>query len=91
MLSKQVNPIAWVMLLYKLADAQEAIESLLKDMLVEAQDFDEVEFRVHMAHIYSHLNRAWNARNATDAQHDDNAAWEEWNKFPTDLDSSITF
>jgi hypothetical protein len=38
-----------------------------------------------MAHIYGHINRAWHARNATDAQHADDRLWDDWNKFPTDL------
>lgn len=91
MLNKQTDPIAWALLLYELADAQEAIESLLKDMSTEEQDFDEVDFRIHITHIYSHVSRAWNGRNATDAQHDNNEAWDAWGKFPSDSDLPSSF
>jgi len=85
MINSQNDLVAWVMLVYELEDAQDGLKSLLEDMAKE-KEFDEVEFSIHMAHIFSHLNRAWNARNATEEQHQDNALWEEWRKFPTDLE-----
>ena len=84
MINEQTEPVAWALLLYELADAQEGLQSLLRE-ISEEKDFDETDFRIHMAHIYAHLNRAWNGRNATQAQHDDEALWEKWASFPTDL------
>ena len=84
-MNRHTNPTSWVLLQYELLDAQEAIESLHKDMATKGEDVGEAEFRIHMAHIYGHINRAWHARNATDAQHADDRLWDDWNKFPTDL------
>lgn len=91
MLNEQNAPVAWYLLLCELEDAKEGIDSLLKDMIAEGKELDEVSFRIHMAHIYGHINRAWNGRNATDEQHDDNALLDEWSKFPTDSDSPSPF
>ena len=45
------------------------------------------DFHVAMAHIYHHLNSAWNGRNITDHEWrectDEN--WHKWRKFPRDL------
>ena len=91
MLNEQTAPVAWYLLLSELEDAQEGIASLLKDMTTDRKNFDEASLQVHMAHIYGHINRAWNSRNATDEQHDDNALQDAWSKFPTDLDSPSPF
>lgn len=31
--------------------------------MADDPEYDEANFRVNLGHIYSHLNRAWNARN----------------------------
>ncbi|GAA4494642.1 hypothetical protein GCM10023172_05170 [Hymenobacter ginsengisoli] len=85
MIEEQKEPVAWYLLMYELIDAQDGIESLLRDMK-EDKEFSEIEFGIHMAHIYGHLNRAWNRRNATDKQIDTYPMPEEWNSFPTDSD-----
>lgn len=90
MLTEQTAPVAWALLRYELADAQDGIESLLRDM-AEDKEFSEIEFSIHMAHIYGHLNRAWNGRNATDEQHNDNALQDAWSKLPSDLHSLLPF
>ncbi|RZJ59762.1 MAG: hypothetical protein EOO58_03675 [Hymenobacter sp.] len=90
MLNEQTAPVAWALLLYELDDARDGIKSLLRDM-TEDKEFDEIDFRIHMAHIYGHLNRAWNGRNATDQQHEADALPEEWNAFPIDLNSPSPF
>ncbi|MGY3088732.1 hypothetical protein ACVWYF_001772 [Hymenobacter sp. UYAg731] len=84
MIDKQTDPVAWSLLIDELKDAQDAINTLLRDANNES-DYGEEEFRVDMAHAFMHLNRAWHCRNATLAQHDDNAIWDEWAQYPTDL------
>jgi hypothetical protein len=84
MVNKQTAPVAWALLQYELADAQDGIASLLHDM-AEDKEFSKIEFGIHMAHIYGHLNRAWNRRNATDKQLEADRLPDEWDKFPTDL------
>jgi hypothetical protein len=91
MINEQKEPVAWYLLMCELEDAKEGINSLLKDMVAEGNDFDEVSFRIHMAHIYGHMNRAWNGRHATDEQHDDDALLDVWSKFPTESDSPSPF
>ncbi len=73
------------MLMYELEDAQDGLKRLFED-LAENAEFGEEAFRVHTAHIYFHLNRAWNGRNATEKQLDDDALWQTWAEFPTDLE-----
>lgn len=75
---------SWTMLIYELEDAQDAIRTLLKDA-AENPEYSEEAFRVDIAHVYMHLNRAWNCRNATEAQHQDEALVSEWAEFPKDI------
>ena len=84
MIDRRTDPAAWATLMYELEDAQDGLRSLFQD-IVEDAEFGEEAFRVHMAHIYSHLNRAWNGRNTAENQLDDDAFWGEWKQFPTDL------
>lgn len=71
---------------YNLQDAQEELSHLIQAFHPES-DIDEDEFRVGMAHLYSHLNTAWNMRNASGK--DFEAAGGEqlraWKQFPTDI------
>jgi hypothetical protein len=84
MIDRIKDPVAWAALMYELADAEDGLKSLLKD-IAEDPEFDEIHFGIHMAHIYAHLNRAWNTRNATSAQQDDVKLWNDWAQFPTDI------
>jgi hypothetical protein len=84
MINEQTEPVAWYLLLCELGDAQDGLNSLLRDM-AEDKEFSEIEFGIHMAHIYGHLNRAWNRRNTTDKQLDVAKMPDEWDSFPTDL------
>jgi hypothetical protein len=90
MLDAQSAPVAWALLQYELADAQEGIASLLRDM-AEDKEFSKIEFSIHMAHIYGHLNRAWNGRNATDKQWQADKLPDEWSNLPTDADLPAPF
>ncbi|GAB3637024.1 hypothetical protein GCM10027422_26140 [Hymenobacter arcticus] len=83
MLNEKTQPVAWYLLMCELTDAQDGIQSLLNEM-AEDKAFSETAFGIHMAHIYGHLNQAWNGRNATDQQHEHNDLLDEWSKFPTD-------
>lgn len=71
---------------WNLGEAQEELSRLL-DALRPGAEFDEAEFRVGMAHLFSHLNTAWNVRNAS-ASEIDAASGERinaWMCFPDDL------
>ena len=74
----------WV--LFHLNEARGAITQTIA--AIEATpDYEWGQFSVEMAHLYHHLNTAWNAQNATDAEvergGDDSFA--RWSSFPADL------
>jgi hypothetical protein len=75
------NPVEWALLRYGLDDAREHLVELLAAM--EAPDFDETEFGIQLAHIYSHLNRAWNSRSHTGDQADSD--FQRFSEYPRDL------
>lgn len=73
----------WV--LFELQDAREALAQIIND-LKNDDDYDETEYRIHMAHLYSHVNSAWNMRAATTDEVTNGEKFEEWNRFPTDIE-----
>jgi len=75
MISQAENPVAWAMFVYELADAQEALNDLMKELADGAIDADE--FRIDIGHVYAHLNRAWYRR------------WDE-GLFPERLSRAVT-
>lgn len=91
MIDPQRNPLAWAMLMYELEDAHEHLGNLIRDMDTST---DEVDFRIRLAHVYAHLNRAWNLRDKDDAWHDaltmtvpmQNPEYDAARAFPTDLE-----
>jgi hypothetical protein len=88
MINQQANPIAWALLGFELTDAQEHLAQLCQEMQ-QNPAFGETDFRLSLAHVYAHLNRAWNRRAATDAQVEPEtkqATWDEWSRFPTDIE-----
>ena len=82
MIENEQNPVEWSQLLYELEDAKEHIDNLANQMNKEGR-IDEVDFKIQLGHIYSHLNRAWNSRNRKEEFTDE--AFENESKFPTDL------
>ena len=69
------------------------LEDALEELVVMSEMFrphtkvDESEFKVRIAHLYSHLNTAWNVRNASEADlaSADSGRVNAWSRFPTDL------
>ena len=72
------------LLMHELDDAKEHLETLMREM-TDDPEYDEANFRVDLGHIYSHLNRAWNARNRLGAEWTQEQQ-EELSQFPTDID-----
>jgi len=62
MINKSDDYVGWAGLAYDLQDAHEHLGRLMEDM-TNNPEFGEIEYSIQMAHIYAHLNRAWNARN----------------------------
>ncbi len=75
------NPVEWALLVHDLDDAREHLVDLLAAS--NSPDFDETEFGIQLAHIYSHLNRAWNGR--THAGNRSDADFQRFSEFPKDL------
>jgi hypothetical protein len=77
----------WI--LSHLREAEEELaRTIAKLNAAESVDELEVEFEIATAHIYNHLNTAWNARAATDeqiaAQTEDE--FYRWRAFPADIE-----
>ena len=84
MINIKKNPVEWAGLMYELDDLQEHLESIIKEMN-QAGKISAEEYRVQIGHLYAHLNRAWNSRNATaDAVEKD---METLTKFPKDIET----
>lgn len=47
-------------------------------------EYDEVNLRIDLGHVFSHLNRAWNRRDASGDTDEEN--WQRDSQFPTDLE-----
>jgi hypothetical protein len=71
------------MVIFNLKEAKEQLDELIKDY-GENPKYDAESFEVEMAHIYHHLNTAWNSRNVSHeravkcAQSD----FDKWRQFP---------
>lgn len=77
----------WI--LANLHEAREELNSILA-AFESLETYEEAAFEIDIAHIYSHLNVAWNARNIDRerAAGHTTADYYEWCGFPTDI--SIT-
>ena len=70
---------------WQLGEAEEELRRTIAD-LAGNPDYDLVEFEVAMAHIYHHLNTAWNARMDMDAwEANSDEDFRRLRQFPRDL------
>ncbi len=83
MITKETAPLGWSGLMYELEDAKEHLSNLIFE-IENDHEYDEVNFRIDLGHVFSHLNRAWHRRNAPDGLTEEQ--WIEASEFPTDLD-----
>ena len=83
MISKDNAPAAWATLMYELEDAQEHLTTLVSKMSSEV-DYDKVNLRIDLGHVFAHLNRAWHLRDLTEDL--DQEQWQRAGRFPKDLD-----
>jgi hypothetical protein len=77
----------WV--LFHLKEAKDEIENTIKE--IESQpDYDDPEFSVAIAHLYHHVNTAWNSRHCSneEAEESSESNFERWRQFPTNVDMS---
>jgi len=73
-------------ILRNLKEARQELEFLITDM-EKSPEYSFENFHLSMAHLYHHLNCAWNARNVTASKwrNQTNADYEQWQRFPSDL------
>ena len=73
----------WAALMFELEDAHEHLGDLIAAMR-SAGAADEIDYRIRIAHVFAHLNRAWHTRSlegeASESQR------EEFTQFPRDLE-----
>ena len=69
-----------------LKEAEEELRGLIT-RLESGEQVSFEDYHVAMAHIYHHLNSAWNGRDATDEQWREctDEDYQKWQKFPQDL------
>jgi hypothetical protein len=84
MITKKDNYAEWALLMYELDDAKGHLETLMQEMS-DDPEYDETNFRLDLGHIYSHLNRAWNARNRLETERTQEQH-RELSQFPNDID-----
>jgi hypothetical protein len=72
---------------YNLEDAHEELTRII-ELIRPDSEIDEDEFKVRMAHLYKHLNTAWNMRNMSGDEIDsaNGERLDAWGCFPHDLE-----
>ncbi len=77
--------IPWI--LVHLEEAHQELARVI-EKLQTAEDRDETTLSYEMAHIYHHLNTAWNARavNGEQIAAMSDSDFDMWRAFPTDLE-----
>ena len=70
-------------ILFNLREALQELQSTISE--IEASpDYDYGEYVVAMSHLYHHINTAWNARDASEAEANECSEenFYKWRKFP---------
>ena len=83
MISRDLNPMGWALFLDELQDAHEHLGNLLREISSDPE-FEEIQLRSHLGHVYAHLNRAWRRRNVPEDLSD--VEWEAAREFPVDIE-----
>ncbi len=84
MINSKSNPVEWSSLMYELEDAKEHLEKLIAQMNKDGTIDEEVEYKMHIGHIYAHINRGWNSRNIV-GEYDERER-ETFSSFPSDIE-----
>ncbi|TRY28670.1 hypothetical protein [Aliiglaciecola sp. M165] len=83
MINQTENSLEWSTLLFELSDVVEHTQELIDEMNANG-NIGEIEYGIQIAHIYAHLNRAWNTRNLSESVTDSNR--EALSGFPKDIE-----
>ena len=75
------------MIIFHLKEARKELDRTIAE-LETSPDYDAPEFQVAMSHLYTHLNTAWNARNASPERQRECAQsdFDTWRKCPINAD-----
>jgi hypothetical protein len=84
MLTNEEHPVAWALLACDLTEARTSLEALVEQMNENGR-IDEIEFGIQLAHVYGHLNRAWNARDDPQFGDGSQELFVQRSQFPSDL------
>lgn len=83
MINQEENPVEWAMMCYELEELAQHASDLASRFSADGE-INEMEFRIQIGHLYSHLNQIWNARNfkgEIDEEH-----YLLFRKFPKDIE-----
>ena len=71
-------------ILFHLREAKGELDRTLQALETD-RDYEFGHFVVGMSHLYSHLNTAWNGRDASQERHHECAQsdFDAWRKFPS--------
>jgi hypothetical protein len=71
---------------FNLREAEQALSGTIKEIESDAA-YGHFELSIEMAHLYHHLNTAWNARESSEerARVCSQEDYEQWSRFPLDL------
>ena len=74
----------WI--LFHLKEALDQIENTIKGIENEPE-YGETDFSIEMNHLYHHLNTAWNSRNSSENEtnEDSEKFFKKWRQFPIDM------
>jgi hypothetical protein len=67
---------------FHLKEAQAELNRTIREIETNG-DYEDVDFQIAMAHLYHHLNTAWNGRDASEEAHRLDENFDEWRKFPS--------
>lgn len=76
--------------IWNLREASEALSALI-ECIESDPNYSEEALGVELAHVFHHLNTAWNARHASAAQAEAcvQEDFDRWRRFPTDLPGDL--
>ena len=76
-------------ILFHLGEAKDELDRTIRE-LNQTPEYDYGEYVIAMAHLYHHLNTAWNGRDASPerAKACSEEDFRNWRQFPQDIDMS---
>jgi hypothetical protein len=81
-ISHATHPVEWVLFVDELDEARQHLEALIQELVANGA-CEEDDFRIHLGHVYAHLNRAWHSRAHEGEMTDE--LWPVFSQFPKDL------